>query len=994
MTALPKTLNSPGQTYKSFQVTRVVAIPEVDCFLRELVHIPTQAKVLHIENDDPENVFCLSFQTLPDNSNGVAHILEHTVLCGSEKFPIKDPFFAMTRRSLNTFMNAFTGADFTCYPAASQVTKDFYNLLDVYLDAVFHPNIKELSFLQEGHRLEFADPENPESPLEIKGIVFNEMKGALSSPQSRLAEEVNAALFPDITYGYNSGGDPKDISSLTYEQLKHFHETYYHPSRCLFYFYGNLPLEQHLDFISEQTLNKTIPAPPLAPIPDQPRFTDPVRVEKSYPVAADEDVEDKTFISFAWLTCPIKDQKTLLALTVLEIILMDTDASPLKMALLKSGLCKQVSAHMESDAHEVPFVLTLTGCKADAADQAERLIRKTLESIIKEGISEHLIDNALHQLEFHRSEIQGNHAPYGLHLFMRAGLLRQHQVNPEEGLTIHTLFKEIHDQIEKNPKYLTDLIKCYLLDNSHFVRILMKPSKELAAQELAKEKEGLEKLRQQLSEQERALIISRAKELEEFQKKQEEEDLDVLPKVTLNDVSHKSRDYALHVEKVGHLLVYHHPCFTNDIVYADLVFHLPMIPEEDLPLVRLMAILVPQMGCGGRTYAENLDYMQAHTGGMSASITFNLQADDHNHFSPSFNLRGKALHRKAEKMFKMLHEMASNLDFSDKNRLKEVIIKHYSNLQTSLPQSALKYAMNLSASGLDVSSRMANEWYGLSYYNAIRAIAENIDQEIDKLSTKLAHYAKLLLCLEDPHLVISCNQALYDELKRTGFYGLDKIETKSFHTFKDDYAVAEVESHARTIASPVAFTSRVFKTVSYSHPDSPALLVAGNLFDNLTLHAAIREQGGAYGGGASSNSLAGNFSFYSYRDPNIVSSLDAFDMAVKEVAEGNFDDEDLEEALLEIIQGFDSPIAPGSRADVAYGWLREGKPLAVRQAYRDRLLSLKKEDIIAATKKHLVDHSNDSVVVTFADKALLNTENAKLLAAGKKPLATKSVYEA
>ncbi len=222
MTSKPSTLNTPGQKHGAFEVTRAIEIPELDCFLRELVHIPTKAKILHIANDDPENVFCLSFQTLPDSSNGVAHILEHTVLCGSKKYPIKDPFFAMQRRSLNTFMNAFTGADFTCYPAASQVEKDFYNLLDVYLDAVFHPNLNELSFLQEGHRLEFETSSDSTTPLEFKGIVFNEMKGALSSPGSRMSEIINNALFPDITYGVNSGGDPKDIPKLTYAQLKLF----------------------------------------------------------------------------------------------------------------------------------------------------------------------------------------------------------------------------------------------------------------------------------------------------------------------------------------------------------------------------------------------------------------------------------------------------------------------------------------------------------------------------------------------------------------------------------------------------------------------------------------------------------------------------------------------------------------------------------------------------------------------------------------------------
>ncbi|MBA2727468.1 MAG: insulinase family protein, partial [Parachlamydiaceae bacterium] len=367
MSSHSKKFDHVGYRYKDFVVTSSVEIHELQCHLYELVHLPTSAQIMYIANDDPENLFCLSFQTLPDNSDGVAHILEHTVLCGSKKFPVKDPFFGMTRRSLNTFMNALTGADFTCYPAASQIPKDFYNLLDVYLDAVFHPNLNLFSFLQEGHRLEFAQPDDPSSPLEFKGVVYNEMKGAMASATSRLHEILNEALFPDITYGYNSGGEPTEIPSLTYEKLKEFHKKFYHPSRCLFFFYGNFPLEDHLDFIDQHTLQHTVKFLPLPQLPLQPRFTIPKIIEAKYPIAPDEDTEYKTLIGFSWLTCHILNQKELLALSILEALLLDTDASPLKKSLLKSGLCKQVSSYMDTDLSEIPFTIILRGCDAESA---------------------------------------------------------------------------------------------------------------------------------------------------------------------------------------------------------------------------------------------------------------------------------------------------------------------------------------------------------------------------------------------------------------------------------------------------------------------------------------------------------------------------------------------------------------------------------------------------------------------------------------------------
>lgn len=492
-----------GETYNAFKVTKVTDIAELHCRLIELTHLPSGALIMHIENDDPENLFCLSFQTIPKTSNGVAHILEHTVLCGSKKYPVKDPFFAMQRRSLNTFMNALTGSDFTCYPAATQVNKDFYNLLEVYLDAVFHPHIDERSFVQEGHRIEFSIPEDASSPLEYKGIVFNEMKGALNSPSSRLNEALNEAMFPDITYGINSGGDPKVIPSLTHRELCEFHQEFYHPSRCLFFFYGNMPLKNHLDFISDHILKDTSPLPPLSPPPLQPRFKEPRRITQNYPFTGETEFE--SLIGFGWLTCSLHQQKDLLALSILEIVLMDTDASPLKLALLKSGLCKQAASYMDSEIPEIPIYLIIKGCKTEDADTIEKLIFTTLQDVVKNGISHNMVENALHQLEIHRTEITGDHAPYGLSLFMRSALTKQHGGQPENGLKIHSLFDELRASMKDDPRYFEDLIEKYFIQNPHFVRVSLIPDISLALKEVEDEKSLLASIKEKLTAEEKKL---------------------------------------------------------------------------------------------------------------------------------------------------------------------------------------------------------------------------------------------------------------------------------------------------------------------------------------------------------------------------------------------------------------------------------------------------------------------------------------------------------
>src|SRR3990167_2681273 len=302
-------LEEEGERYGSFIVTKRLPIAELQTTLRHLKHEPTGATVLHLENSDSENLFSLSFRTWPKSSNGVAHVLEHLVLCGSKRFPVKDPFFSMTRRSLNTFMNAFTGSDFTCYPAASQVESDFYNLLNVYLDAVFHATLSKNSFLQEGCRLEFETLNDPCSPLEFKGIVYNEMKGARASGDSRMWHAVLEELFPNLPYQYDSGGDPKDIPSLSHEELLSFYRTYYHPSRCLFFFCGNFPLQKHLDYLEEHAFKDVAPLAPLSPLPLQNRFSVPKHKKVHYTVHDNEELSNQVMVSFGWLTCPLIQQE-------------------------------------------------------------------------------------------------------------------------------------------------------------------------------------------------------------------------------------------------------------------------------------------------------------------------------------------------------------------------------------------------------------------------------------------------------------------------------------------------------------------------------------------------------------------------------------------------------------------------------------------------------------------------------------------------------------
>lgn len=983
-------LSDIGSHYRSFVLTKKEPIAELQCVLYELTHLPSGARVLHLANDDPENVFCLSFQTHPTSSNGVAHILEHIVLCGSQRYPVKDPFFAMTRRSLHTFMNALTGADFTCYPAASEIPKDFYNLLSVYLDAVFHPLLTPYSFYQEGHRLELEHPDDPHSPLCYKGIVFNEMKGALSSPGARLSEAVGESLFPDLTYGHNSGGDPKVIPQLTYEDLKAFHETYYQPSRTLFFFYGNLPLSGHLDFLIEQGLDRAPSLPPIPAIPLQPRLSSPVHRSLFYPDMEEQEGGAKCYISFAYLTCSILEQQELLALQLLDTVLLETDASPLRRALLHSGLCKQVASSLDTEMSEAPWVITLRGCRAEDVHALEACLKESLQTIIREGFSKRAVESALHQMEFQRSEITGDSAPFGLSLFWRCGLLVQHGGHAEDGLMIHSLLHTLHEKILEEPTYLTELMQKYLIDNTHHVRIVMQPDADLSSREEQEEKQALAHIASNYTHKERADLVTMAHQLQKFQSDQESQNLNVLPKLTLAEIPRHVRDYPLQHEKIGGFEVYTHGCFTNQIVYADLLFPLPYIPFDKLPRARLFTRLLAEVGCGGMDYCGALEYMQEHTGGVGAALEVGMHVDSPLLYMPSLHIRGKALYRKGEELFRLLNMQLTALDLTEHARIHEILKKQHVALESTIASHAMRYASYLASSGMGGAARLYNLWHGVEYLWHLRHLLENWQHEADGLWEDLHHFKEQLLHNSEGHLILACDENYYQTLKETDFYGLTHLVGHKIAPWRHEIPATDIPSQGRLIASPVAFTSKVFPSLPYLHPDTPLLSLAANLMENKVLHPRIRERGGAYGAGASNASMQGQFSFHAYRDPHLVETNQSFTDALISMANGEFDADDLEEAQLEKIQD-DSPVSPGSRAFLAYRWLMSGKTVALRERERKAILMATRDEVMRAVREHLLPAYTNSTLVSFAGRALLEKANQKWQSVGAAALPLEKV---
>ncbi|MCH9613305.1 MAG: hypothetical protein SP1CHLAM54_03040 [Chlamydiia bacterium] len=931
----------------SYTKINEVVIDEIGCTLIEMKHDLSGADVIHIACDDEEKLFALCFKTHPSDSTGVAHILEHTVLCGSKHFPVRDPFFSMLKRSLNTFLNAMTGADFTVYPAASTIDKDFYNLFEVYLDAVFYPKLEELAFRQEGHRLEFED-----GKLKFKGVVFNEMKGVLSSPDSRLWNAIAENLYPDLTYAFESGGDPKEIPNLTYEAFLGFWKKFYHPSQSLFFSYGNLDLDKHLAFIEEKVLKDVTPGETIPKIGLQKRFSEHRVVEASYPTAAGSD--DKALFGLAYLTCPVTEEDEVLALSLVDALLMETDASPLKRALLESGLVKQADAYLDTETSEVPYLLLCRGMDSDDSIKVESLVRKTLENLAP--FPDDQIEAALHSLEFSKKEIAPQN---GLHLAFRVLMAKQLGTSVENSLKIVDRFDALRERL-KDKNFIPSLIKKYLLDNMHHVLVTLKPDENLLQKEQEEEEKRLSNLvvdKEAIDKQAAAL-----KELQET-----EEDLSCLPAFHLKDVPEEIIYYPLTTHELPNLTVHYHGASTNKIVYMDLYLDLPDLPSEKLQAAKFATSIFTELGAGGRTFEENLHRINLKTGDMGASLGIFTQFEDPGAMRPAFILSGKALERNAFDLLNLMQDFLTKPRLDEKDRIFELTRQLQSDLKRRLKQNPLSMAMNTSLSGMCQQSAIQRLWGGLEYKTFLDEHSNNLPD------LSVMHD---LLHLLKPTLVITCSEKMLETLLAKDFGGLGHLHANKHPLWNPTIKPFDQDSTALLIPSAVSFTAASLKTIYKNHPDSVALEIASMIFRDTTLHKRIREQGGAYGSGASYNPMYGSFTFHTYRDPNFTSSLNAFDESIQSVINGNFTDEDLTGAKLRALQNIYSPEAPGSRANLTYSFERTGQTHAYLKQRKDKIVSLTREDLIQAVKSHL--QNKEKTVISCMGQELYDKEASHL----------------
>ncbi len=979
---LPRDIYNPGinigDDIEGYHVTSIVELKEIDAFLYELEHLATGARHAHISRMDMENTFSVALKTVPSDSTGVAHILEHTVLCGSAKFPVRDPFFSMLKRSLSTFMNAFTASDWTMYPFSTQNKKDFYNLMDVYLDAVFYPTIDELSFKQEGHRLEVMRSED-ESTLIYKGVVYNEMKGAMSSPDQVMARGLLKALYPDTTYSNNSGGDPAIIPRLTYEQLKAFHQRHYHPSNAFFYTYGNLPLSSHLSFISQKILDHFQKIDPKTDVPTQPRWKEPRTISHAYPFSPNENPEKKYQSCLAWLMADIKDTFQVLVLTVLEQILLGNAASPLRKALMDSGLGTALSdaSGYDGENRDTMFSCGLKDVEADAAPKIEALVMGVLKDLVQTGIDKELIESALHQLEFHRKEITNSPYPFGLKLVLTFGSSWFHGGHPENILNFSQDVAKLRAELQKGP-YLEERIKEYFLDNPHRVVFTLVPDQELESTENVRVAEELADIQKGLSPGDLDRIEKDAQLLEE--KQNSVEDLSVLPTLAVEDIPPDVICIAPSelYDRIGAKGYEHN---TNDIFYFSAAAGAGAVPAELLPMVPFFCYALPKIGTQKRDYMDLARQIDRYSGGIGASSQARTCFDADGSCLPFVALSGKCLSANQAKLFELLQELVSQFSFSNLERLKQLLFEYRAAMESMVVHNGHRLAISLSSRNFSLTNALNEIWSGAHQLQTIKTLTDGLtDEKLEASMDHLAEIARTLFHRNNLNLALIGDRQNLANAVTSAKQLKDALIDSGLEGFNPP-SISLEESLPRegwSTSTAVSFVAQTFRTVRTDHVDAPALAVLSKMLRSLYLHREIREKGGAYGGFAVYSGEDGLFSFGSYRDPHIVDTLKVYDNAANFIRSGGYTEEDIKEAVLQVCSDIDKPDPPGPAARKAF--YRSLIQLSDRQRllFKQNLLDLRRDKVVEAAEKYFNNNNTDKAVAVISSTDKLAQANQKM----------------
>ncbi len=926
----------------SYEIVEGRQVPDLNSYGYLLRHKKTGARVTLLSNDDSNKVFYIGFRTPPKDSTGVAHIIEHTVLCGSKNFPVKDPFIELAKGSLNTFLNAMTYPDKTVYPVASCNDKDFQNLMHVYLDAVFYPNIynEKNIFMQEGWHYELEDAEDE---LRINGVVYNEMKGAFSSPDDVLDREVLNSLFPDTAYGTESGGDPDVIPSLTYEEFLEFHKKYYHPSNSYIYLYGDMDMAEKLEFLDREYLDRFDALEVDSQIRVQEGFDAPREIRREYSIMEGESEQGNTYLTYNAVVGDNLDRKLYIAFQTLDYALCSAPGAPIKEALIQKGIGKEIYSNYDNGVMQPYFSIVAKGAEEGQKEEFARVIEDVLKEQAGKGIDRKALKAGLNYLEFKYRESDFGSYPKGLMVGLQA---LDSWLYDERKPLIHVEANETFAALkaEMDEGYYEDLIRKYLLDNGHKSVLVLAPVKGLTAKKDAELAKKLQEYKAGLSKEEIEDVVKQTKELEEYQEEPDQkEDLEKIPLLKREDIKREAENYVNEERYAGDTLILTHNIFTNGIGYLRFMFDIGQIPGELFPYIGVLKNVLGMVDTKNYAYGDLCHEINIKTGGINLVANTYINSANMPEYKVMLEIKAKALYEKMPEAFRLAEEIALHSKFTDKKRLYDVIAEIQSRMQASMVSAGHSLAALRALSYLSPTAAVAGQLSGIPQYRLLEKLEGRFEEEKEDLVQKLELLVKSIFRPENFMMDYVGEEKGYQGLEELvqSFRGklfTDPVEKEEFRP------VLEKKNEGYLTSAQVQYVCRAGNFIRKGLPYTGALKVLKVMMGYDYLWNRVRVKGGAYGCMCSFGK-SGDSYFVSYRDPNLEKTVDVYEKAAEYVEGFEADERTMTQFVIGAISELDVPMTPAAKGLYSLTGYMTKLPFASVQREREELLAATPEDI-------------------------------------------------
>lgn len=906
-------------------------------------HKASGARIVLLSNDDENKVFSIGFRTPPKDSTGVPHILEHSVLCGSDKYPVKDPFIELAKGSLNTFLNAMTYPDKTVYPVASCNDVDFKNLTDVYLDAVFHPLIgsRREVFYQEGWHYEL---ENADAPLKYNGVVYNEMKGAYSSPDDVLSRVCMNSLFPDNSYSTESGGDPENIPELSYEEFVAFHKKLYHPSNSYIYFYGNCDMSERLEYLDREYLSKYDRIFVDSEIETQKPFDKMRRIEAEYSVTEEEGTDEKTYFAYNVAIGTSLDKELCMAFDILDYTLLTVPGAPVKQALLDAGLGEEIYGVFESGVKQPFYSIVAKNVDESREQEFLDIIRKTLENIVKNGIKKQTLEAAINSDEFKHREADFGRFPkglmYGLNLL---DTWLYDETKPFDRLMLNETYKSLKEKI--NTRFFEELIEKYILNNTHSSLVVMKPVTDLTEKKERAVEKKLADYKASLSKEEIEQIVEQTKALKKYQSEPTpDEELKKIPLLERKDISRDIIPLYNEEKEIDGVKVIHHDIYTNGIRYISICFNTDSVPDEYIPYVGLLNTLYGYVSTEKYSYEDLSDVIDINTGGIFTDYQGykDTKSEAYKNF---FTIKAKALSDKFDVVYSLMEEMTFHSKYDEFKRIREILAETKSRLQSKMISAGHLSAIGVCVSQMTEEGYIAERTSGIAYYRFIADLYDNFETKKEQIADILNELTKMIFTKEKMIISFVGDDKEYEANAPELAKFIAVIPDTKQEIVKRNFELKKVKIGYKT-ASQVNYVARCgsFKKAGIKY--NPALNVLKTILSYDYLWNNVRVLGGAYGC-MSGFSINGNGYFVSYRDPNVKETNEVYENIVKYIREFNASEREMTKYVIGTFSEIDTPLSAASKGARSFtAYIKNQTEEEIRKD-RIAMLEVKSSDINA-----------------------------------------------